>query len=233
MKQFGAASDDDIQSIILFGSHARGDADFFSDQDVCVFTGPVDYSRLLDIREKVAREFSVPISAVAAYPEPIIAAMRQMGSLFLWHLHLEGKILHDRDEFARKTFSHLQRFAGYLQELELFEALLADIAVELEREGQLTEFDLHLLQTVIRDTCILMTYFKGRAIFGRKSALVTARTLWPSFPVTLSLYEELCTWHLRYFRGCPCDLVRPSTRRSREILEAVQRMVSFARELLG
>lgn len=57
MKQFGAGSDDDIRSIILFGSHARGDADFFSDQDVCVFTGPVDYSRLLDIREQVAREF--------------------------------------------------------------------------------------------------------------------------------------------------------------------------------
>lgn len=135
MKPLGAGSDADIRSIILFGSHARGDADFFSDQDVCVFTDPVDYSRLLDIRDKVAHEFSISIPAVAAYPAPIITAMRDMGSLFLWHLHLEGKILHDRNEFARKTFSHLPRFDAYLEELELFEGLLADIAVGWKGKG--------------------------------------------------------------------------------------------------
>lgn len=85
---------------------------------------------------------------------------------------------------------------------------------------------------MIRDTCILLTYSRRRAMFGRKSAFVTARTLWPSIPVSLSLYEELCTWHLRYFRGCPCDLARPSARRSRAILEAVQHLVGFAHELL-
>ena len=90
---------------------------------------------------------------------------------------------------------------GYGQELGVLGGILSDIEETLSRDGLLTEIDLHLLHTVVRNTCILMTSYAGSPAFGRTSAIQHAGRLFPDMPFSEGAFAELCRWHLTYLRG--------------------------------
>lgn len=225
--------DADVKSIILFGSHVRGDADLDSDRDVCIFTEAIRYTHLQDIRQHIASRFDVSAAEVTAYPTPIVESMCQVGSLFLWHLRFEGKILLDRDGFAACIFARLAPFEAHLRELSLLDAVQRDVQKAFQTHGCLTEFDLHLLHNIVRSISILLTHFGGRTTFGRNSSTDVARKLFHGFPLSIEQCEELSDWHLRYSRGTRIAHSLPSKERSLAILNSVNNLAKLAGRILS
>ena len=72
-------------ALMLYGSHARGDADSGSDID------------LLQVAAHGARSYVVGSVTVVSYTLDQLRSMTLAGSLFAWHLRTEGVVLEDLD----------------------------------------------------------------------------------------------------------------------------------------
>ncbi len=82
------------EQIILFGSHARGDAGKYADVDLLVvlpFEGK-GYRKATEIRSKVRPEF--PVDIVVRTPEQLRTRL-EWGDFFLREVIEEGKTLHE------------------------------------------------------------------------------------------------------------------------------------------
>ncbi len=82
------------ERVILFGSHARGDAGKYSDVDLLVilpFEGK-SYRKSAEIRSRVRSDFSMHL--VARTPEEVERRLA-LGDFFLQEVMEEGKVLYD------------------------------------------------------------------------------------------------------------------------------------------
>ena len=82
------------QKIILFGSHARGDAGKYSDVDLLIimqFEGK-SFRKVADIRSKVRPDF--PVHLVVRTPAELKQRL-EWGDFFLQEAVGEGKVLHE------------------------------------------------------------------------------------------------------------------------------------------
>ena len=89
-----------LVSIVLFGSHARGDAKETSDFDLFIIAEelPVKvFQRILFIRKPLKGQFAERICIVAKTPEEVL---KNLPPLFL-DLGLDGIILFDKDNFFK------------------------------------------------------------------------------------------------------------------------------------
>jgi len=89
-----------LVSIVLFGSHARGDAKETSDFDLFVIAEelPVKvFQRILFIRKPLKGQFAERICIIAKTPEEVL---KNLPPLFL-DLGLDGIILFDKDNFFK------------------------------------------------------------------------------------------------------------------------------------
>ena len=73
---------DELLGVVLFGSHARGDADASSDIDVCVFTASMSHDRLQDVKNRCVEFYSPVEVSVSIYTELTANAMASCGALF-------------------------------------------------------------------------------------------------------------------------------------------------------
>jgi predicted nucleotidyltransferase len=94
---------DRLVSIILFGSHARGDAKETSDYDLFIIAEGLPlrpFQRLLFIRKPLQGQFEKRLCIIAKTREEVL---NNFPPMFL-DLGLDGVILFDREDF----FNHLQ-----------------------------------------------------------------------------------------------------------------------------
>lgn len=96
--------DPNILSIVLYGSRARRDPDKSSDFDVCIFTKVRQDEKIIleNIADIVSQLRSQKITPTC-YTDSVVNSMLERGSLFLWHLKLEGVILYGEDYFKSMT----------------------------------------------------------------------------------------------------------------------------------
>jgi predicted nucleotidyltransferase len=230
MTDFPVAQFPCIKSIIVFGSRARGDADSRSDLDLCVITETLDYDQLLKLRSDFSKSTGVAADTLSIYGYHTAIGMAEAGSLFLWHLSSEGKVLYDRDACCSQLFRALVPFTEYKPELDIYEGLLVDVERSLNGRRELLEIDLHVLQLIVRNVSILLTYHSGQVQFGRVGAFKAAKASYPEFPVSPEMYQELSEWHLAYLRGTTAPHQRPSAKGAQTYVDAVRGAISFARE---
>ena len=76
-------------SVCLFGSAARSSTDLLSDRDVLVT------ARRLKATRPYVRELGSKGYSVASFSHARFQRMVAAGSLFVHHLKMEGKIIHD------------------------------------------------------------------------------------------------------------------------------------------
>ena len=85
-----------VESVCVFGSHARCSRDQYSDQDVLVVCD--DRNRLKQLRD----HWCYNGWSVSAYSSGRFLKMARSGSLFVQHLKLEGDVVEDREGWLRR-----------------------------------------------------------------------------------------------------------------------------------
>jgi predicted nucleotidyltransferase len=218
---------DDILSVVLFGSVARGDSDPLSDKDVFVMCADLSEDReFLKLKEQCRNAFGD--ANVSAYRLRDVKVMTSAGSLFMWHLKMEGKILLSRDGSFENEIKNLNPYMAYRRDFATYRDMLADTREALRRNGELTAFDLGLLFTLARNTCMLLCMKAGVPKFGRRDVYHMARELSKGLlPISQELYEYLLSWKMWYERAIPrvdTPIGRPC---SAIIVDAVQELLDY------
>lgn len=222
----GKEAPSDIKAIILYGSHARGDADRNSDVDVCVLTGQqttVSENQLTSLAPLLLVKNFVP----TVYCESDLAAMLKYGSLFLWHLKLEGRILYG-EEYVTNQLDKLQPFLRHHAEIDYHSTLLADLLHVWSTTSIPNEFDLSLLFTIVRNTCMILAHKAGRPVFGRLACYSIAADMHPTLPLDEETYLKLSNWKSVYERGANINGSLPSQQEMIQLIERVQHLLDFA-----
>lgn len=163
----------DDRVVLLYGSHARGDADEISDVDVLV-VGSTSL-KTDEITMLLPASCEGPLHT-SHYTWLEFGAMSEYGSLFLHHIAAEARaILYEGG--AQKRLGDIlaslgpYRFAA--RDLCAFRATVCDVEVGL-RAGLPPCFELAVLGGVARHASVLACYMSGSPTFGRKSIALAA-----------------------------------------------------------
>lgn len=213
---------------VLFGSRARDDADRYSDKDIAAFYEKIHFQQRIPEREYLASTYETVPSSVCIYSAEGAEQMRLSGSLFFWHMKLEGKVLDDPTGFICALFDHLVPYDGYSTDLAIYATIAADVLKDAEMRP-LHAADMHSLFAVCRNVCLLLTHRKGEPAFGRMTSFLRARELFNDLPLTHPLYELLAAGHLAYARGASTG---PDPSAIMPLLREVNALLDFAKEKL-
>lgn len=210
-----------VLGVVVYGSHARGDMDQYSDRDVCVFIDAKAEVELERIHRDLAAEYNTTRAGLSLYDRREAAIMTERGSLFLLHLRLEGRVIVDRGGFVRGLLDALRPYCGYQEDVARYREILADL-LETAKVREFNEADLHAAFVILRNVLMLLTVRGGEPAFGRRSVWQVAHRLCRKMPIDEQDYLLLSRWHLRYSRGAALDCgARPNASEVRRLLDAI------------
>lgn len=203
-------------AVMLYGSHARGDADLISDVDVLA-VGSVP---------PIADEIAALLPASCEGPLHIshynwgeLEAMSSYGSLFMHHIAAEARSLRYEGNAQTRLSELLELLGPYqLAERDLvgFRATVCDVEAGL-RAGLPPCFELAVLGGVARHASVLGCYVAGHPTFGRKSIAQAADLLGMR-----AAQEDLELAHrLRLFEEGQCDAPRDVSRATVERIAGI------------
>ena len=224
---------DDIVAVLEYGATARADADDYSDRDICVFVDDVDELTFERLRSFVGERLSLDPRSVACYRLSTVDEMVRGGSLFLWHLRLEGKVHYDPDGVAIEALGALAPYNHFQRDLRRFSDVFGDVEEEFRATSSLSVFEVHVLSVVVRNICMLLTVRAGRPTFGRRTVHAVARSLFPALPLSEDAWAVLMNGHLTFMRDfdCPGDSIR-NCQASQDLLATVRAVIAFADAVL-
>jgi len=163
------------------------------------------------------------------YSKAVIEGLASKGSLFIWHLKLESKILYDPRGFVGILYESVVPYSGYQKDILVYEQIALDVARSFEESSSLNGADLHALFVALRNTCLLLTMSKGTPAFARNSAGRVAHELFPMLPHDRIAYEILSEEHLRYTRNASLSPKALGNAKQRTLVEYVLAFVKESR----
>ncbi|MDX6611525.1 MAG: hypothetical protein QOD75_711 [Blastocatellia bacterium] len=183
----------ELNALWLYGSYARHDSDSWSDVDLLLISnsevveedlGAEETLRRADLHVAGIPELSNWMNepskvSISRYTWNEIEEMASYGSLFLHHLRLEGKSLWEADAVKGRLAKLLKQLPPYERattDLIAFRRTIADVRDSLF-EGGSVAFEMIVLATVLRHSCILGCYLAGDPDFGRTSPVEKMATL--------------------------------------------------------
>jgi predicted nucleotidyltransferase len=221
---------EDILAVVLFGSTARKDGDAYSDKDVFILCKDMQLEELLKLKHDFISQRIEQVEGICCYRYKDAVLMAEKGSLFLWHLKLQGKAIFSKDGSLEKIFNILKPYENYEKDLDYYSELLGDVKESFMKWNGLSEFDLSILFTIARNTCILLCYRRGIPKFGRSNAYLTAKGVFgEKLPIPNWLYPRLCSWKLWYERGIKTHGELVNELKAGSIIDRVEKLIEFAK----
>lgn len=213
--------------IWLYGSVARGTHTDLSDLDLLVAPqlGPEELpevsAALRDLPQFGRRSLTV-------YSWQQLADMAAYGSLFLLHLHAEGRMVYgEGDGYGLiELVEDLPPYSRADHDLQGFLQALLD-AEESLIEGGDPSYELGVVATVVRHCSILTTYLGGSPVFDREQSISVAFELvgqGDAVPMALELHA---------FRMARLGRTKVTSVSSERALERTRMAVNFVREVAG
>ncbi|MEA5405966.1 nucleotidyltransferase domain-containing protein [Arcicella sp. DC2W] len=193
-----------IKSLILFGSTAKKQNDSSSDIDLCaIINDNFDESEITknEILTVLGKNNDLKdIDSFSVYKESSLNKMLDYGSLFLWHLKLEGKILYG-DDYFNKTFSKLKSFKNHLSEINYIINIYNKMEDSQNKIGFIDSFDISIYFTLIRNASIIACHKVGQPRFGRLDSFLVTKEIISEIPLNIEIFEEMMKIKLQYERG--------------------------------
>lgn len=184
-----------IREIYLFGSFARGDQDQYSDIDILIVIDNCTENEYICYKDSFARILKVPVSWLSVYRIDKIKKMYNSGSYFLWHIKKEGKVIYSRDNELASLLLTLPQYTNVESDLKEYSEILSDIKSELDNEYISIDYELAVLASLVRNTCIAIAYLDGKLDFGRNSVVVYCFSRY-GMNIDLEEYEALYQYRL-------------------------------------
>ena len=221
---------DFILVAILFGSQARGNPDIGSDLDLLLIINDMPFDRVINAEKRFRQYNKNPMLNLCLQTEKTFIKMKAKGSLFAKHLKCEGKIIYQRDK-KNDIFVNIANFTEHLKNIELYLSLLTDCRLSLRQYGS-NIYDLALLFTICRNTCMVLCHKIGKPHFGRYDVYNCIKNEYPNrFPLSKQNYYTLSQFKMIYSRGIYLEIDIPSINESNKFISSVQKLVEFGMEL--
>jgi len=191
-----------IETVCLFGSSARGDYDLTSDIDLFIIIGDCDEDSYVNTKKQLALILKMPIDWISLYRKSTVLQMHDLGSYFLWHLKKEGTILFSRTNFIDELLSVLPPYTRIKGDLLEYLEICKDIRHSISVDTTTIDYELAVLASLMRNTCITLCYIYGKFLFGRVSPVqATQEIIGMSFiTFTIEEYEVLYSYRLARVR---------------------------------
>ena len=139
---------------VLFGSVARGDDDELSDLDLLALVktgaGPVS---LEEVCATLPADLAGETATVSWYGIERLVEMYRSGELFAWHIHLDGKVLHN-PVGAVATLGVPAPYRRALDDVDSFLSIAADLPSQLERAGCNAIYEFGVLYVCLRNVAM-------------------------------------------------------------------------------
>lgn len=185
-----------IREIYLFGSVARGDQDEQSDVDILIVIDNCSEDDYIKYNKEYASILQIPVSWISLYREKKILKMHEKGSYFLWHLKQEGKVLYSRENELDKLFATLPRYRGMKEDIKEYRQILDDVNEELHNVYLCIEYELSVLASLVRNTCIMLSYLNNRFDFSRNQVV---KYCIDTYKIDVSLEEYRALYQYRSY----------------------------------
>jgi len=218
-----------LLSIVLFGSKARKDEDDFSDVDIFLLVDDVPQVRITEIINLIKTKLPFNNIGISLYT---ISTYRQLlleGSMFLWHLKLEGRILYTKSDL--NLYNGLEPFTNFKKNYLIYENLFISAKSSLQKNG-LNEYDLSQLFFICRNICLLTCFKLSNPTFGRISVFDNLVGRIGSTPLSRDNYIYLSKWRLNYTRAVGFQLDFPTEVKLLEILNEIEALFTVCKEAL-
>jgi len=192
-----------VCGVVLFGSKSRGDADTGSDTDLAVFASAECPEDLVKIKDSMCRAFSDIMTNLSVYSVATAELMAAEGSLFLWHLKSEGRVVFQREGWFERLLDHLAPYSSVKAErdLDTFAHVLGDVGSSLRRGESTIFFEAATLFSVLRSLGMIAAALTGNPCFGRLEPIYRTRELMgPRFRLVDEEINLLLTAKLIYSR---------------------------------
>ncbi|XQY92502.1 nucleotidyltransferase domain-containing protein [Metabacillus sp. HB246100] len=219
----------DLLSVVLFGSTARDDGDEFSDVDIFLLVEDITQDRINVIVDKLQNILPYKDIGVSIYTNKIYNQMCLEGSMFIWHLKIEGKIIYSKKDLS--LFNNLQPFKNFNKNFITYENLYKQVKNSLNLNG-VNNFDLSQLFFICRNICLLTCFRLGHPTFGRLSVFSKLVDILGDSPLDWENYIYLSKWRLNYTRAVGYKIDFPTNVELNNILEQIDKLIILSRKII-
>lgn len=194
-----------VVAAVLFGSRARGDWDEGSDVDVAVFAAADEFQDLSAVKDGCGLAFGPGRVSISVYGTDTAERLAAHGSLFLWHLRLEGSVLFKRSHWLERLLDD-ESLLPYdrscaLRDLETFGSVIEEVEQALARSETTALFEAATLFAVLRGVGMIVSMRSGAPCFGRLEPIHRLRAALPeAFQLTDDEVSKLADAKLIYSR---------------------------------
>ncbi|WP_440856754.1 nucleotidyltransferase domain-containing protein [Pseudomonas syringae] len=182
--------------IYAFGSVCRGEIDKGSDVDMlaCVDSEKT-HSKEACIKEP---RVDVDVEQFSVYTYDKLSELWKLGNPFVWHLHLESKLIFSSDgnDFLASLGSPAE-YKDIKADLDKFTDLFVEASLALKNDTSNAVFNISCIFLAVRNAAMCYSIFSGKPEFSRYSAM----KIEPALPVSNDLYTILVRARLLSSRG--------------------------------
>lgn len=220
-----------LQVVMIYGSVARNDEDSSSDLDVFALVNDILTEREQEeVVENIASKLKGDEINISLYTESIFKKMLKEGSLFLWHLKLEGIYIYNK--YDLDIFFSLSNFNGYDKNLELYQKLFKRCKQSLV-ENNVNSYDLSMLFFICRNLSILTCFYLNEPSFGRYSSYQTLINKIRQEPLKYTDYVYLSKWRMDYTRGIEEELEYPDNTSLAKLVLSIESLFTLCETIIG
>jgi len=182
-----------VETVLLFGSAARGEVMPESDLDVlilCSDDGP---------------RVGWPDIDLSVYTRAGFEKLVTPPTLFAWHLRLEGLTLFDRVGWVSAQLESLQVYENHVVDAALLVAILQDAVESLESPTATHTliYECSTVCTVVRNLSMILTHHAGRPEFGPCVVYAARDALHTPLPLERNALRQLRAARHAAERGAP------------------------------
>lgn len=222
----------DIISEILFGSKARGDDDKNSDTDILLVINDLPHEQQLKLKKIYAQENGIEEEYISIMSLNSLKKFTTRGSLFVWHLKLEGKIKYDRFGISEKVLKSMKKKPDYIYELSKYEIALNRLIDESNEENYIaTTVDYYLMMVIIRNLCTILTDIDGCPIYSKTKSFEKVKN---KYKIDLSNkdFELILKWYMCYTRGEESDKELPSIEETKSLILKTKKLTELTKVVI-